>query len=84
MEFLRFVLSDFYHWAGLVILIYVAGDGITEIVRAARKGRKLEVHHSEGFWTVAMENPPASDIDRILNKLNSSVTGEPGNEQKTG
>lgn len=82
MEFLRFILSDFYHWAGLVILIYAAGKGIAEIVRAARKGRRLEVHHREGFWTVAMDNPPPSDIDRILNKLNPSVAGEPGNEQK--
>lgn len=69
MGFLIFILSDFYRWAGLVILIFVIGNGVTEIVRAARKGRRFDIHQSEGFWSVTVENPPPGEVDKILSKL---------------
>lgn len=82
MEFLNFVLSDFYRWAGFVILILVMGDRIAEIIRAARKARKLDVHQSEGFWIVTVENPSPGELGKILSKLSHSKAEALETEEK--
>lgn len=36
MELVEFIFSDFWHWAGAVLLIVVAGKAIARIALAAR------------------------------------------------
>ena len=48
MEFIRFVLSGFWTWAGFLILIVAAGNAVAEIIKAACPCRKIEAYRTAG------------------------------------
>jgi hypothetical protein len=42
MEFIRFIFSSFWVWAGFVIIIATAGNAIAEIIKAFRTPKHEE------------------------------------------
>jgi len=66
MEFLRFILSDFWVWLGFVTLVYIGFDGLADLVRALRRPpRKVTIFLKDKSVTV--ESPFDSDIRKALN-----------------
>ena len=49
MEFLRFIFSSFWVWAGFLVLVAVVLNGAAELVKACKQSRKIrsEEHTSE-------------------------------------
>lgn len=37
MDFVRYILGDFWHFAGFVFILWIVLDGIADIVRAIKK-----------------------------------------------
>lgn len=66
MEFLMYVLSGFWPWLGLVILIMVTGDAVAEVVKAFRKFQKIEAYRLNGEWTVHIDGARRGDLSEIL------------------
>lgn len=66
MEFIRFVLSGFWTWAGFLILIVAAGNAVAEIIKAACPCRKIEAYRIGDRWHVQIENARRGDIAETL------------------
>ena len=66
MEFIRFVLSGFWTWAGFLILIVAAGNAVAEIIKAACPCRKIEAYRIGDRWHVQIEGARRGDIAETL------------------
>ena len=66
MEFLMYVLSGFWPWLGLVILIMVTGDAIAEVVKAFRKLHKIDAYQINGAWSIHIDSARRGDLSEIL------------------
>lgn len=65
MEFLRFILSDFWVWLGFVTIAYIFFDGLADLMRALRKpARRVTVLYKGK--SVSIESPLDSDIKKAL------------------
>ena len=66
MEFIRFILSGFWTWAGFLILIVAAGNAVAEIIKAACPCRKIEAYRIGDRWHVQIEGARRGDIAETL------------------
>ena len=66
MEFLMYVLSGFWPWLGLVILIMVTGDAVVEVVKAFRKLHKIDAYQINGAWSIHIDSARRGDLSEIL------------------
>ena len=66
MEFIRFVLSGFWTWAGFLILIVAAGNAVAEIIKAACPCRKIEAYRIGDRWHVQIEGARRGDLAETL------------------
>ena len=67
MEFIRFILSGFWTWAGFLILIVAAGNAVAEIVKAVRPPRKIDAYRIGERWHVQIEGARPGDVAEMLN-----------------
>ena len=65
MEFIRFILSGFWTWAGFLILIVAAGNAAAEVIKAIHPPRKIEAYRIGERWHVQIEG--ARPGDKIAN-----------------
>ena len=61
MEFIRFILSGFWTWAGFLILIVAA-----EVIKAIRPARKIEAYRIGERWHVQIEGARPGDVSETL------------------
>lgn len=61
MEFLRFIFSSFWIWAGFLVLVVVALNGAAELVKACKQNRKVAVYTVGDVRRVEIENATRGD-----------------------
>lgn len=61
MEFLRFIFSSFWVWAGFIALVAVILNGAVELVKACKQSRKVAVYTMGGVRRVEIENATRKD-----------------------
>ena len=61
MEFLRFIFSSFWVWAGFLVLVAVVLNGAAELVKACKQNRKVAVYTMGGVRRVEIENATRGD-----------------------
>ena len=66
MEFIRFILSGFWTWAGFLILIVAAGNAAAEVIKAIRPARKIEAYRIGERWHVQIEGARRGDVAEML------------------
>lgn len=66
MEFIRFILSGFWTWAGFLILLVAAGNAAAEIVKAICPRRKIDAYRIGERWHVQIEGARRGDISETL------------------
>ena len=67
MEFIRFILSGFWTWAGFLILIVAAGNAAAEVIKAIHPPRKIEAYRIGERWHVQIEGARPGDVSETLN-----------------
>lgn len=67
MEFIRFILSGFWTWAGFLILIVAAGSTVEEIIKAVHTPRKIDAYRIGDRWHVQIEGAHRGDVAEMLN-----------------
>lgn len=78
MEFIRFVLSGFWTWAGFLILVVMAGSTVAEIIKAARPTRKIDAYTIGERLHVEISGATAGDVAAVMNKKGTEGDGTPG------
>lgn len=61
MEFLRFIFSSFWVWAGFLVLVAVILDGAAGLVNACKRNRKITAHRIGERYHVTVENATRRD-----------------------
>ena len=61
MEFLRFIFSSFWVWAGFLVLVAVALSGAAELVKACKRNRKITAYRIGERYHVTVENATRRD-----------------------
>lgn len=73
MEFLKFIFSSFWIWLGFVILIVVAGEAVTEIIKTAihrPQQKKVTLHRVGNDMRYEVENAGLPDIVEAVKVAN--------------
>jgi len=66
MEFLRFIFSNVWVWAGFTILLSVIGDGLTGLVKVCKRNRKITGCRIGQHWHLDIENASKEDAQKAL------------------
>ena len=66
MEFIRFILSGFWTWAGFLILLVAVGNAAAEVIKAIRPPRKIEAYRIGERWRVQIEGTRPADVAETL------------------
>lgn len=66
MEFIRFILSGFWTWAGFLILIVATGNAAAEVIKAIHPPRKIEAYRIGERWHVQIEGARPGDVSETL------------------
>lgn len=66
MEFVKFIHSGFWTWAGFLILIVAAGNAAVEIAKVIHAPRKIEAYRIGERWHVQIEGAHRGDISETL------------------
>lgn len=82
MEFLRFIFSSFWVWLGFVILVAVVGGGLTELVKACKRNRKITSYQIGQRWHVQIENASAEDVQQAIVSAAYAPGGEAEQEER--
>ena len=61
IEFLRFIFSSFWVWAGFLVLVAVVLNGAVELVKACKQSRRVAVYTMGGVRRVEIENATRRD-----------------------
>lgn len=61
MEFLRFIFSSFWVWAGFLVLVAVVLNGAVELVKACKQNRKITAYRIGERYHVTVENANRRD-----------------------
>ena len=61
MEFLRFIFSSFWVWAGFLVLVAVVLNGAAELVKACKRNRKITAYRIGERYHVTVENATRKD-----------------------
>lgn len=75
MEFFRFILSDFWTWAGFLILIVAAGNAVAEIIKAIHQPRKVTVYNIGGRRVVQIEGAKQDDVQEMVKYADAENLG---------
>lgn len=75
MEFLRFIFSSFWVWAGFLVLVAVVLNGAAELVKACKQSRKVAVYTMGGVRRVEIENATRGDAAAAM-RLQRAGNGE--------
>lgn len=66
MEFIRFILSGFWTWAGFLILIVAVGNAAAEVIKGIHPPRKIEAYRIGERWHVQIEGARPADVAETL------------------
>ena len=75
IEFLRFIFSSFWVWAGFLALVAVALSGAAELVKACKQSRKVAVYKVGDVRRVEIENATRRDAAEAM-RLQSGMENE--------
>ncbi len=66
MEFLRFIFSSVWVWAGFTILLSAIGDGLIGLVKACKRNRRITGYRIGQHWHIDIENASKGDAQKAL------------------
>ena len=79
MEFLRFIFSSFWVWAGFLVLVAAVLNGAAELVKACKRNRKITAYRIGERYHVTVENATGRDAAaavRIEKESEGALTDE--------
>ncbi len=79
MEFLRFIFSSFWIWAGFLLLVVAVLNGAAELVKACKQNRKVAVYTVWDVRRVEIENATRGDAAAAI-RLQKDDEGGPNDE----
>ena len=75
MEFLRFIFSSFWVWAGFLVLVAVVLSGAAELVKACKRNRKITAYRIGERYHVTVENATRKDAAEAVRRRIQHGTG---------
>ncbi len=79
MEFLRFIFSSFWVWAGFLVLVAVVLNGAAELVKACKQSRKIAVYKVGDVRRVEIENATRRDAAEAVRLQGEAEREDAGN-----
>lgn len=76
MEFIRFIFSSFWVWAGFLVLVAVVLSGAAELVKACKQNRKVAVYTMGGVRRVEIENATRKDAAEAVRLQEGGLNDE--------
>lgn len=69
MEFLRFIFSSFWVWAGLLVLVVAVLNGAAELVKALKPKRSMTAYRIGGRWKIDIDGANIRDAKTIADHI---------------
>ncbi len=76
MEFIRFIFSSFWVWAGFLVLVAVVLSGAAELVKACKQNRKITAYRIGERYHVAIENATRKDAAEAVRLQEGGLNDE--------